>query len=319
MTYAVRVASSLPCVLVLACSVVDVGEPSGVFPCETADECPSGQSCVVGKCFAGDPPTVEIVTPEDEQAFPYVPGPDTPDTIDVSIKVSGANLELIDAASDLGNEFGRGQVVVFVDEEEVETLTFGSLASGVDLVASMANTPGPHRIRAEARFSSGQAYDNVEATGTRLFWIDDGNPWVGFKSPIPNQRFSFEEIEIDVTIAVINFLLVPTVGTDRYPDRGHAHLLFNKPFPDCEFDAACRGDYLEVLVPPAGSEPSTSVSVPSGIPSSAAGADSTLSAVISHNDHSSFLNSSGQPVFETIPIVRVAAPAPEPDTDGDEG
>jgi hypothetical protein len=314
MTTAVRVKALLSFVLVLACKVTDVGEPSGVFPCETADECPDGQACVVGKCFSGDAPTVEIVTPEDEQAFPYIAGTDT---IDVMIKIGGSNLELVDAASDPDNEFGRGQIVVFVDGEERAELDFGSLASGVDLVTTLSNRPGPHRVSAQARFSNGQVYDNPEASGSRLFWLDDGNPWVGFKSPVPNQRFSFEEIEIDVTIAVLNFLIVPAVGASQ-PGVGHAHLLFNKPFPDCEFEGACRQDYIEVLAPLPPSEPLTSVSVPSGIPSSAAGADSTLTAAISQTNHDSFLNAAGQPVFETIPIVRVAEPAPEPDAE-DEG
>lgn len=295
--------------LALACSVTDVGEPSGVFPCETADECPDGQMCVVGKCYTGEPPTVEIVTPEDEQGFPYDAG--GPAEIDVSIKIAGSNLDLIDPGSDPDSEFGQGQVVVFVDEVEVATLTNGSLASGVDLTAQMTNVPGPHRIRAEARFSDGQAYDNPGAQGARLFWIDDGNPWIGFKSPLPNQRFSFEEIEIDVTIAVINFGLVPAVGQMDMPGLGHAHLLYNKEFPDCGFVPACRLDYIKVLAPLPPSEPLTSVTVRSGISSAAAGADTTLSALLSQISHDEFLNPAGQPVWETIPIVRVAEPPPQ--------
>jgi hypothetical protein len=317
MSYAVRVAASLPFVFALGCSVVDVGEPSGVFPCTVAEDCPDGQSCIVGKCFAGRAPTVEIVTPEDEQAFPYLMGGPDPGMLELNIKVSGSNLELVDAATDPDSEFGRGQIVVFVDGLEVAELTAGSLASGVDLMATVANTPGPHRVRAEARFSSGQSYDNPEAIGTRLFFIDDGNAWVGFKEPVPNQRFSFEEIDLDVTVAVINFDLIPAIGDD-VPGAGHAHLLYNKEFPMCAMDDACRLDYIEVLAPPPGSEPTSSVTVRSSISSSAAGADTVLTALLSTVRHGEFLNNDGQPVFETIPIIRINAPAPDVDT-GDEG
>jgi len=62
MVDAVRVAALS--LLLVACSVTDVGSPSGVFPCTTADECPDGQACVVGKCYAGDAPTVVIIPPE---------------------------------------------------------------------------------------------------------------------------------------------------------------------------------------------------------------------------------------------------------------
>ena len=316
MTYAVRVAAPLSFVLALGCSVVDVGEPSGVFPCESADECPDGQACIVGKCYAGEPPTVEIVTPEDVQAFPLLGGP--AERMDLAIKVSGSNLELVDAATDPDSEFGRGQVVVFVDDMEVAELTAGSLASGVDLMTTVANTPGPHRVRAEARFSNGQSYDNPEAIGSRLFFIDDGNAWVGFKEPIPNQRFSFEELDLDVTIAVINFTIIPAIGDD-VAGSGHAHLLYNKEFPMCAMDFGCRNDYIEVLAPPAGSEPTNSVTVRTSISSSAAGADTVLTALLSTVKHGEYLNNDGQPVFETIPIIRINAPAPDDPDTGDEG
>jgi hypothetical protein len=313
MVHAVRVVASLSFTVVLACSVTDVGTPSGVFPCETADECPDEQACVVGKCYAGNAPTVEIVTPEDEQAVPWTPGAED---IEVSVKIGGSNLELVDPASDADSVFGRGQIVLFVDEREVETLTFGSLASGVPTTVLVAPTPGAHRIRAEARFSDGKGYDNVEAVASRVFWFDDGNPWIAFKTPLPNQRFSFEEISIDVTVAVLNFEIVPAVGNTTQEGRGHAHLLFNKVFPDCEFDAVCRQDYIKVLAPLPPSESLTSVTVESTIPSSAAGAPTTLTAAISEINHTTFLNAADQPVWDTIPIVRIEAPAPEPDTDG---
>ena len=90
------------------CSVTDVGSPSGVFPCATADECPDGQSCVVGKCYSGDAPTLDVVTPEDEQAVDWTPGGDD---VEVAVKIGGSNLELVDPASDADSQFGSGQVV----------------------------------------------------------------------------------------------------------------------------------------------------------------------------------------------------------------
>lgn len=298
--------------LLVACSVTDVGSPSGVFPCATADECPDGQACVVGKCYSGDAPTVDVVTPEDEQAVTWTPGAGD---VEVAVKIGGSNLELVDPASDADSQFGSGQIVLFVDGQEVETLTFGSLASGVPTTVFVAPTPGAHRIRAEARFSNGMSYDNPQATASRLFWFADGNPWVAFKQPVPNQRFSFEEISIDVTVAVIDFEIVPAVGNTTQEGRGHAHLLFNKMFPQCEFDAICRQDYIKVLAPLPPSDSLTSVTVESTIPSSAAGAPTTLTAAISQINHTQFLNADSQPVWDTIPIVRVAEAAPDPDAD----
>lgn len=298
--------ASCSIVLAMACNVTDLGSPSGVFPCVSAEECPPDQVCVVGKCFAGEAPEVVIVNPEDEQSVPWTPG-GAP--IDVTVKVGGGGLELVDPASN-DNEFGTGNIVLFVDDVQVATLTLGSLAAGVNATVPVPAEPGPHRIRAEARFSNGTTYDNVEAQGTRLFWFDDGNPWVAFKSPVPNQRFSFEEIEIEVSVAALNFGIVPASNMAGPGNLGHAHLLFNKNnFPQCADDPACYMDYLDVLAPTTGG-PFTNITQLSTIPSSAAGAPTTLTAHLAKVDHTSFMGPTG-PVWDTIPIVRIDAPAPD--------
>jgi len=289
------------------CNVTEVGSPSGVFPCVTADECPPEQACVVGKCFAGAAPEVVVVNPEDEQAVPWTPGAGS---VDVAVKVGGSGLELVDPASN-DNEFGSGNIVLFVDDVQVSTLTLGSLAAGVNTMVPVPAEPGPHRIKAEARFSNGTTYDNVEASSTRLFWFDDGNPWVAFKTPTPNQRFSYEEIEIEVSVAALNFAIVPPSTTAMPGNIGHAHLLFNKNnFPECADAPACYMDYLDVLAP---TEPGpfTNITQRSTLPSSAAGAPTTLTAHLTRTDHTSFMGPDGLPVWDTIPIVRVEAPAPD--------
>jgi hypothetical protein len=295
-----------------ACSVTDVDPaPSGVFPCDTADDCPSGQSCVIGSCFEGDPPTVTIVRPEDEQ--PFLWESDVATTM-VMVSISGSDFDLVDE-SDSEPEFGQGYVVLFVDDTEAAKITTGNLSAGVSVVVNVNNTPGVHRLRAEARFSDGRTYDNLSATSRRLYWLDDGFPHVGFKSPFPNDAFALPEHETLFTLAVLNFVLLPQFATPTQEASGHAHLLYNKSFPACGDDPTCVGDYTNVLDPEQG--PTSNANVTVTLPAAVEGAPTTLSLLLARPDHSHFTDANDSSVWDTIPIQRRDIPVPPPpETDG---
>lgn len=312
----------LACVFVAgagACSVTEVSPlASGVYPCESADECPPEQSCVVGQCWVEAAPLVEVIAPERETAF-AITSPDEP--VPVVVKVTGQNLALVDPGTDPDAEFGKGNVVVYVDDEEVAVLTQGEIETGVSFEVPVPPVPGAHRIRAVARMSNNVLYDNPTAEGRQFFWLDDGEPHVGFVRPFPNDVFPLEATRIDFEVAALNFSFEqaqPGAIPDNSP-VGHAHVHYDQDFPACVFDNVCDNSYVGVVAPEG---PATSASDRLQIPASAAGL-AELTAVLRKVNHFKYLHpdEDGEPIWEDIIVRRedigpLEEEAGDTDTDG---
>lgn len=269
--------------VLLACDPVELDPSlSGVFPCETAVECPPMQACVMATCWREAPPRVEIVSPEPEVAYPL----EGQAFMEIVVKIDGANLELVEPRTDPDHAFGKGNVVVLVDGEEQAVLTSGDLERGVTLQLLLEAVPGPHRIRALARNSEGKRYDNPEAEARRLFWIDDGVPRVALARPFPGDVFPLDATEIAVSVSTINFTLDRPGGrgVDPYARIGHAHVYYDERFPECAFDPVCDGDQLGMVAP---SGPASAAESAVGLPPSAAG-KATLAVVLRNHDHFAF-------------------------------
>ena len=265
--------------VLLACDPMEIDPSlSGVFPCERTAECPPMQTCVMATCWAETPPRISIVSPEQEVAFPLTAQP----FIEVVVKIDGSDLELVESRDDPFVEFGKGSIAVLVDGDEQEVLTSGDLEGGITLQVQVDAVAGPHRIRAVARNSAGVRYDNAEAEGRRLFWIDDGAPHVAFFNPFPGDTFPLEAEEIAVGVAALNFTLARPDGDVTEPERiGHAHVHYDERFPECTFDPVCDGDQLGMVAP---SSPSSIAESTVGLPPSAAG-EASLAAVLRNGDH----------------------------------
>lgn len=285
----------------VGCSIEEI-DPllSGVFPCEASDDCPSSQACMLQKCRIEPAPEVLVLAPEAEAAIPIQGMGD----VSVVITIGGANLDLVDPGSDLDADFGKGTVVVLVDDEEVAVLSSGEIATGVTFEVMVPPVPGAHRIRAVGRTSDGFIYDNDEAEGRRLFWLDDGLPHVGMVDPFPGDVFPLEATGFDVTVAAINFAFdVPTPGaTPGNEAKGHAHVHYDEVFPACTFEPICDNGYAGVLAPDG---PATSVTSQVMLPASAAG-PATLTSVLRKVNHLKYLypDQDGVPIWEDITIAR---------------
>lgn len=297
------------------CSVTEVDPMlSGVFPCEVVDDCPPEQACVLQTCQRGQPPEVVVIAPEVETAFPI----DDPDSdVVVVVKIGGANLDLVDPGTDPDSEFGRGNVQVLLDGNEVAVLTAGELETGVTIEVPVPPQPGAHRIVALARNSDFTIYDNATAEGRQFFWLDDGLPHVGFLRPFPGDVFPLQATEIDFGVAALNFSF-ETAMPGAIPGneaKGHAHVHYDETFPECVFEPICDNGYSGVVAPEG---PATSASAVLTIPDSAAG-EATLTAVLRKVNHFKYLfpDEDGQPIWEDI-IVRRADIAPASDVDDSE-
>jgi hypothetical protein len=289
--------------VVLACDPAEIDpEVSGVFPCETVQDCPPEQSCVIGTCFLEEPPRVTVVSPEAEFAFPIA----AEARMEIVVTIGGENLQLVDPGEDPDNDFGKGNVVVLVDGVEETVLTAGALQSGVTLRVGVDAAPGAHRIVAFARNSAGIHYDNEEAEGRRLFWLDNGTPQVAFVSPFPGDVFPLEAGEIEVSVATLNFQLdSPMSGVDLGTEPiGHAHVHYDERFPECAADPLCDSNHVGVVAPPG---PSTSAHAMLALPASAED-DATLTAVLRGVDHVGFFYPrwTEDPVWEDIVIRRTS-------------
>lgn len=286
----------------------------GVFACsQAADDCPSGLTCVNGACEKEDQlPVVVVTNPEDEELFvtnaPDVPmGPMAP-PFELEVRIQG-ELELVAANSGAEHVFGQGHVVVYIDEVEQAVIDSGDISTPTAVTVEVDNQAGPHRITALAMRNDGEPYDNADATGGRLIWVESEliegvRPFVAIKSPWPGSTVPLETTSVDVEIATLNFTMVAP-GQGEVEEQGHAHIYYDKAFPDCLADDDCDKDYIAV----AGDPPTVTASLPE---SSAQSID--LTAVLRQVGHDQYRFPFGcdpiidgglcQPVFDTIEINR---------------
>jgi len=272
--------------------------PSGTFVCAEENDCDDGEHCILGICEAAAGPRLEIRHPE---AFDRLAMPDDPSMpIAIPISIGGDNLELVEPHGSSDDEPGLGYVEVVVDGEVVTRVTGGNLVAGVAAEVAIAAVPGAHRISAIARTPSGARYDNIESTGTRLVWVDDGRPHVAFVQPWPGKGISVQETSVEVELAAINFTFVP-FDVDVEGPHGHAHVHYDDPFPACAADPECDCCYVAVVAPESQSA-QRPISAWLELPPAAAG-DATLSIILRDNSHAPLLDD-GATVWETVPIVR---------------
>lgn len=283
----------------LGCEVTAVEDDlEGVFPCEVTEDCPGDQHCVAGTCYLEEPPSILLLSPEEEQALPYA---GDGSAAAVAIGLTGAGLQLVDPAVEPDPEYGSGYVVVELDGVEVARFTAGTLEGAVSTAdIEFDGQPGAHRLEATAHFADGRPYDGPGATVRRLFWVDDGLPRVGFKSPFPGDTLGLEPRLMEVEIATINFEFVKTTPTMVVANGGHGHIHYGARFPACVDDPSCDNDYIGIIAPQA---PAFTAVGQASVPAAPAGA-ADLSVVLREANHIGFRDENGEPVFETIEILR---------------
>ena len=276
------------------------GEPTAT-PCDDMNPCPGDDVCVVGECYGGPLPMLEIVTPADEAAVDWT---NDGDTTDVTVRIEGSGLEVVPTEMDPWISRGKGQIAVFVDGTETQVIDMGDLGDGIEVTVPVPTDAGGHRVRAIARLSDGQDYDTVGAVANRFFWFDDGRVRVGFKSPWNGDRVTDDDIEVAINIATINFDMVPATSTLEPGAQGHAHMFVNKSFPDCNTDPVCIDEYIAVIVP----ENGTHTSVESFVLLPGTSADSMeLTAHLVTTNHEPYCDEGPDEcdaVWETITLLR---------------
>lgn len=303
---------------------------TGVFACSSAEEsaggsvCPSGQTCVNERCEDSDSlPTLSIINPEETKVFLVDLSAEDPtqiDPISVNLTFQGSNLELTGSSSSSDHVFGQGQVAIYMDGEEVATVTEGSLSAPAPLPLLIPPIPGPHRIAIRARRNDGLDYDNDSALSTRLVWVENANnegvlPMVAIRWPWPGTIISTDDEQVEVRVATLNFQLVDADNTDdtrREPEIGHAHVYYDREFPRCALDDLCDDSYLGVAgTPPAGELSRSDLVLPASDEQIA-----SLTAVLRHYNHTIYRHPFGcedpeseaqscQLIFEEIEIIRV--------------
>jgi hypothetical protein len=288
--------------------------PAGTFVCAVQNDCDEGQHCILGVCEAAPGPRLEIRHPE---AFDRLDMPDDPTSaITIPISVGGSNLDLREphAAADV---LGSGYIELLVDDDMVARLTSGNLVAGVAAEVVIPAVPGAHRITAIARTPDGARYDNLEATGKRLVWVDDRRPHVAIVEPWPGEAYSLQETDLEIQLAALNFTFVPFDVQGEGPS-GHAHVHYDDPFPACVDDPSCDCCYVAVVVPDQDADTTKPIEGYVELPPAAAGS-ATLSAVLRDTYHVPLFDESGRPIWDTVPILRVDIPPTMLDEHGEYG
>ena len=272
-----------------ACLAEPDPEAAGVYACEISLDCPGVQNCLQGTCEMAELPRVEILSPEDGDAL----GHGREHTINISIATTDLALRSLDESDQAVP--GEGHLVVFVDEQEVGVIDRGDAGEVVQLSASVADEPGAHRIRVQARLNDGTDYDNPEASPRTLIWVDDDRPHLAFRSPWPGERFELEAQEIEVEVAVFGGL---SIGPPSSGDE-HVHVYYDQLFPDCLDDRSCEDGHNGVV--PSPEDPFG----PMIIPSESAG-EVTLTALVRNSDHSRYLDDEGEAVWSQVQVLRAS-------------
>ena len=263
---------------------------AGAFACELDDEdspCPAGQACVNGRCEDSQLlPSLKVIDPEAEQIIERLEvidlGMGMPGLVPLEIQLQGS-LSLVSASAGADPVFGEGHVKVFIDGQEQVTIDDGSIDGSTIVMAEVPAVAGAHRIVLQAYRNDGEAYDNPEATATRLFWLVGGvltRPFVAITSPWPGTVFDLELQDIDVEVATLDFMLRDPGGPPQ-TGVGHAHLYYDPrvPFPECANDPGCEGTYLGV----AGESRTGTMTLPE-----ADEGDGSLSVMLRNTDHSPY-------------------------------
>jgi hypothetical protein len=285
-------------VLCLSACLTNVPDPAlgGVYACEVQEDCPGTQSCVLQVCEAIELPQVNIFNPEEERKYPYVEG----GTVTEILSVSATNLVVRGLSESAEGVPGEGHIVVFVDEVEAGKIDAGNLSAGVQMEITIPNTPGVHRIRAQARLNNGIDYDNEEASARRLVWVDNGRKHVALRKPWPGEEFTVEELLIDAEVALLDPMGQLVIGP---PNSGnhHVHVFYDEIFPACVDDNACQARYNGIV--PNDETVDTNQFGPVLLPASGAG-DVELTALVMDSEHIRYLDEMGQPVYSSITILR---------------
>lgn len=288
------------CIASFACSPAELDDTlDGVFPCETVDDCPPESSCLSGFCFRESPPSLEIVSPEEELAMGQPAGVST---MSVPVSLRGEGLELTPPGSSGEAAFGRGYVEISVDDVPVATVDSGELSSTVVVTVEIDAEPGGHMLVAEARYPDGARYDNPGSVARRFFWIDDGRPHVAMKAPLSQTPFGTGSQEVTVELATLNFSIAPPEPTTTEPGLGHVHFYYDVDLPACAFDPACDSGFVGVAAPADGAVRSLSTIVP--LPPASAGGG-RLTAVLRRLDHTLYVDENGYPIWTDVAIRRV--------------
>jgi hypothetical protein len=281
-------------VVCLSGCLTNVPDPElgGVYACVTQEDCPATLSCLQQTCEAIELPNVQILSPEDNSAFPFG------EAHALVLSISATNLVLRPLAETNDAVPGEGHLVVFVDEVEVAKVDSGDLTGGVQMEIAVEDTPGVHRLRVQARLNDGTKYDNAEAEARNLIWVDDGREHVALRKPWPGDTFTVDSQLIDAEVAVMDDSTI-TIGP---PNTGvqHVHVFYNETlesFPDCIADNLCFQAY-EGIVPS-----NDSTFGPVLLPAAGAGSVSMV-AVVMDFEHFIFLENGTDPIFSAIDILR---------------
>lgn len=284
--------------LVGGCFTADLDPTlAGVFACDVDDDCPSAMACINEVCESGDPPTVAINFPEDEQRF-EITDFDVGAQREIEMTLAGT-LDVTEPGGE--HVFGEGHIEITVDGRVAGQVTSGALSGVLPFPVAIENTLGAHRIAARAIRNDGTPYDHAGGTATRLFWVKDGaTPLVGIKQPWPGTEFDLSKAKTGVEAAVLNFTLAPAVmNGDNASGVGHVHIYYNDNITDCLANPTCDKAYLNTIV-----EAGMISTVQ--LPDSPEGTFN-LNVVLRNIDHSLYLfpeDGGGAPVIDTIPLVR---------------
>jgi hypothetical protein len=264
----------------------------GVYACAVQEDCPGTQSCLQQVCEAIELPMVNIFSPEDGKPYTFVDGA----TLTETLSVSATNLAVRGLAESSDAVPGEGHVVVYVDEVLVATIDSGNLSSGVQMEIEIPNTPGVHRIRAQARLNDGTDYDNPDATARNLVWVDDGNKHVALRKPWPGDKFPLEQQLIDAEVAIFDPAGEIMIGPPQ-SNLNHVHVFYDEPFPSCMADPPCLARYNGIV------PDDTNDFGPVLLPEAAAG-PAILTALIMESDHTMYEIAENVGIFSDIEILR---------------
>lgn len=251
-------------------------------PCDEETPCPDPDVCVVGLCYGGPLPMLEILTPEDEELVEWN---NDADTTDVSVTIQGSGLTLVPKDMDPDSTRGSGQIAIWIDGADAVLIDEGDLAAGITVAVPVPTDAGGHRVRAEARISDGSPYGTEGSVARRFFWFDDGRERVGFKAPFENEVHPNHQIEVAVELAALHFQFAPATVDPEPGAVGIAHILLNKSFPACNDDDACLNDFVGVLSPT--NEVTSHMSGPITLPKTNA-LSTDVAAILTKTNHDAY-------------------------------
>lgn len=224
-------------------------DADGVFRCDADSDCPSTHACVLAVCRADAGPQLSIEGPEEGSTF------QAGTAVVFPLSLSGSDLTLDSpGATDInGSGFLRievdgavfGDPVVSGNVSQTQTIDLGMLEGGL------------HRIRVRAFRLDGTVYDNPSATADVAFWVDDGAPHIGIRSPWPGDPHPVGVV-LPVEIRCLNcaFIEPDQASGTRIDDpvpEGHTHVYYDRRegiegtldypacLPDCNFEYAQDG------------------------------------------------------------------------------